>query len=49
MAKKMTVTVSDEDYNWMMNFINSDEPNFDAPEMLCALVLSASFAEVKDE
>lgn len=48
MAKKMTVFISDDRFNWMMDFIQSEEPNFDAPELFANLIMSASFEDVKD-
>lgn len=49
MAQKMTVTISDADYEWMMKFIESESPedgyDFDAPSVFAELIEKAHFED----
>ena len=53
MSKKMEVVVSDEDYDWMNEFVASTSPedgyDFDAPSVFADLIERANFTDVKDE
>jgi len=47
--KLMTVRITQEDYDWMMNFITSEEPDFDAPEMFASIIESAGFEDLEEK
>lgn len=48
MKYKMTATISKADYDWMMNFVDSDEVDFDAAYNFAELIVNSSFKEIKE-
>lgn len=48
MKYEMTATISKADYDWIMDFVNSDEPDFDAAYNFAELILNSSFKEIKE-